>query len=103
MNAHHAVIWLDHSEARIFRFVGEDLQLEVADQGQGLATPWSELGSRSLGVRIVKALVRQLRAKLAVDDDDAGARFRVTLPPRVGLSAAGHDERGESAAHVAQA
>jgi two-component sensor histidine kinase/PAS domain-containing protein len=81
------------------RFVGEDLQLEVADQGQGLATPWSELGSRSLGVRIVKALVRQLRAKLAVVvDDDAGARFRVTLPPRVALSAADHDERGASAA-----
>ena len=85
------------------RFVGEDLQLEVADQGPGLATPWSELGSRSLGVRIVKALVRQLRAKLVVDDND-GARFRVTLPPRVGLSAAAdHDERGSSAAHVAHA
>jgi two-component sensor histidine kinase/PAS domain-containing protein len=81
------------------RFVDEDLQLEVADQGQGLATPWSELGSRSLGVRIVKALVRQLRAKLVVDDGP-GARFRVTLPPRVGLSAADHDERGAPAAHA---
>ena len=85
------------------RFVDEDLQLEVADQGPGLATPWSELGSRSLGVRIVKALVRQLRAKLVVDDGP-GARFRVTLPPRVGLSAAAdHDERGAPAAHVAHA
>jgi stalled ribosome rescue protein Dom34 len=24
MSAHHAVVWIDHSEARIFRFVGED-------------------------------------------------------------------------------
>lgn len=24
MNAHHAVVWIDHTEARIFRFVGED-------------------------------------------------------------------------------
>lgn len=86
------------------RFIDEHLQLEVADQGQGLTTPWSELGSRSLGVRIVKALVRQLRAKLVVVvDDDAGARFRVTLPPGVGLSAADHDERGASAARVAHA
>jgi stalled ribosome rescue protein Dom34 len=30
MNAHHAVIWIDHNEARIFRFVGED-QIEKLD------------------------------------------------------------------------
>lgn len=30
MNAHHAVVWLDHSEARVFRFVGED-QIEKLD------------------------------------------------------------------------
>ncbi len=25
MSAHHAVIWLDHHEARVFRFTGEDI------------------------------------------------------------------------------
>ena len=26
MSAHHAVVWIDHTEARIFRFVGEGVE-----------------------------------------------------------------------------
>ncbi len=26
MNAHHAVVWIDHSEAKVFKFVGEQVE-----------------------------------------------------------------------------
>ncbi len=59
--------------------------VEVRDEGPGLSAPWRELERRSLGGRIISALVRQLRATLTVDaNPGGGARFRLVAPIEAG-------------------
>ena len=53
-----------------------EIVLEVADAGPGLPAPWNELPRRSLGVRIITSLARQLRASI---ETPSGAGFRFVL------------------------
>jgi two-component sensor histidine kinase/PAS domain-containing protein len=80
------------------RSVDQRAELVVADRGPGLSAPWKELGRRSLGGRVVAALVRQLRAELQTSER-RGARFCLSWDP------AAHDESktGPIAARAAAA
>jgi two-component sensor histidine kinase len=54
---------------------GERVELTVADNGIGLPADFQLKESRSLGLQVVRTLIRQLRADLSVTGD-AGAAFR---------------------------
>ncbi len=58
---------------------GEAVVLEVRDDGRGLPPDFELVTPRTLGLRLVRALVAQLRAELRVDGT-AGTRFTLTLP-----------------------
>ena len=53
--------------------------LTVADDGQGMAEPGDISKSKSLGMRLVSTLTRQLRGKLDVTHQP-GVTVRVTFP-----------------------
>jgi two-component sensor histidine kinase/CHASE1-domain containing sensor protein len=57
---------------------GDQIRLVVADNGVGLPPGLDVPGSRSLGLRLVNTLVRQLRGTLAVDGA-GGARFELAF------------------------
>jgi two-component sensor histidine kinase/CheY-like chemotaxis protein len=59
-----------------------NVTLTVRDDGVGLSQD-AEAGSRSLGLRIVEILARQLHATLTVQSGQ-GAAFRITFPERQG-------------------
>jgi two-component sensor histidine kinase len=76
-----------HFEARC---EGARLRLSVCDNGGGLDKAFDVGPSKGLGMSIVEAIVRQLRATLDAADDH-GAVFTITLPltpsaPRVSRS-----------------
>jgi two-component sensor histidine kinase len=76
-----------HFEARC---EGSRLRLSVCDTGGGLDKAFDVGPSKGLGMSIVEAIVRQLRATLDAADDH-GAVFTITLPltasaPRVSRS-----------------
>jgi hypothetical protein len=56
--------------------IDHNIRLVVADNGVGLPSDLDVAGTRSLGLRLVNTLVRQLRATLAVGACD-GARFEL--------------------------
>jgi two-component sensor histidine kinase len=57
------------------------VELEVADDGVGLAPNASGVGSSSLGMQLVRGLVKQLDGTLVVENG-RGARFVVSFPQR---------------------
>ncbi|MDK4730654.1 sensor histidine kinase [Rhizobium phaseoli] len=61
---------------------GGDIRLEISDGGQGLPPEFSsdENGGKSLGMKVVRALVQQLRAELQIEDRRPGAGFVIRLP-----------------------
>lgn len=61
----------------------EEVELEVADNGIGLPADFRLEDSRSLGMRIVGALIHQLRAKLNVASD-GGTAIRLSWKVRPG-------------------
>lgn len=65
-----------HFEARR---EGDRLRLSISDTGEGLADSFGIGPSQGLGMSIVEAIVRQLRATLDAADDH-GAVFTITLP-----------------------
>ncbi|MGR9424339.1 sensor histidine kinase [Rhizobium leguminosarum] len=61
---------------------GEGILLEIADGGKGLPPQFSsfENDGKSLGMRVVRGLVQQLKAELQIEDQRPGARFLIRLP-----------------------
>lgn len=64
------------------RSIGNEIRLEVADSGKGLPPEVSsaENGGKSLGMKIVRALLQQLRAELHIADRQPGTGFVIRLP-----------------------
>lgn len=62
--------------------VGDDIWLEVADKGQGLPPDFSfgENHAKSLGMKIIRALVQQLKAELRIENQKVGTRFLIRMP-----------------------
>jgi two-component sensor histidine kinase len=54
--------------------------LSVRDEGQGLPADFSIGRVQSLGMKIIKALLEQMRADLTVNNARPGAEFVVTIP-----------------------
>ncbi|MBB2830230.1 UNVERIFIED_ORG: PAS domain S-box-containing protein [Rhizobium esperanzae] len=66
----------------IARSTGDEICLKVADAGKGLPAEFSadENDGKSLGMKVVRALVQQLRAELQVEDRRPGTSFVIRLP-----------------------
>ena len=61
------------------RRADEGLRVTVADDGVGLPAGFSLSNATGLGMKIVRALTRQVGATVAVEDAGPGARFVVTM------------------------
>lgn len=55
--------------------------VEVADDGPGLPAAFDPMTEGGLGFRLVRALARQLGARIEFRSAGPGLRFRLTLPP----------------------
>ncbi|MBX4871551.1 PAS domain S-box protein [Rhizobium bangladeshense] len=64
------------------RSLGEEIVLEVADCGKGLPLEVlsPENGGKSLGMKIVRALVQQLKAELHMENRQPGTGFVIRFP-----------------------
>jgi two-component sensor histidine kinase len=58
------------------------LRVEITDNGRGLPEDFNLARSTGVGMRIVSALVKQLRAKFEVVPQNKGAAFSIILPLR---------------------
>ncbi len=56
------------------------LRVRVSDDGRGLGPDFNPSKSTGVGMRIIRALAKQLRAKLDVLQQEQGAGFGLTLP-----------------------
>ena len=59
---------------------GETVVLTIADDGVGLPGSFDLARQESLGMKIVTALVRQVRGTLSIGATDVGAAFRIDIP-----------------------
>ncbi len=59
---------------------GELLRLSVADDGDGLPSAFSPAESKSLGMRAIEVLARQLGGSFEIGHPKAGASFAVVFP-----------------------
>ena len=59
---------------------GQDYRLSVSDDGVGLPKGFTSRTKKSLGMRAVEALARQLGGRLVVEQPEAGAAFAVVFP-----------------------
>jgi len=59
---------------------GELLRLSVADEGDGLPSAFSPTASKSLGMRAIEALARQLGGSFEIGQPKVGASFAVVFP-----------------------
>jgi PAS domain S-box-containing protein len=74
-----------HGTIRVtFRQAGEELLLEVADDGCGLPADFDTERSEGLGMRIVAALARRLRGRVETFRREQGTRFRLLVPNQLG-------------------
>ena len=64
--------------------LGACVTLSVADNGVGIPAGYEARSGKSLGLQIVKILVRQLRGELAIETSEAGTTFQVRFPERHG-------------------
>jgi two-component sensor histidine kinase len=79
----NAIKHRDSDVARIhveLRLHPEVLTLTVRDQGPGLPADFDPAGSRSLGMRIIVALTRQIQGELTILEAPKGAAFRISVP-----------------------
>ena len=63
-----------------FETEGELLRLSVADDGDGLPSAFSPAASKSLGMRAIQVLARQLGGSFEIGHPKAGASFAVVFP-----------------------
>lgn len=59
---------------------GDDCRLSVSDDGNGLPEGFSPKKTRSLGMRAIEALTRQLDGRFEIEDVKRGASFAVVFP-----------------------
>lgn len=59
---------------------GEDYRLSVSDNGAGLPAGFTTRTKKSLGMRAIDALSRQLQGRFVVEQQEEGARFAVVFP-----------------------
>jgi len=59
---------------------GELYRLSVADDGEGLPKDFSPAQRKSLGMRAIEALARQLGGRFEIEQPKAGASFAVVFP-----------------------
>lgn len=59
---------------------GSQYRLTVADQGPGIQAGFNPESSKSLGMRVIQALARQLNGRLVVEEPAVGAKFAVVFP-----------------------
>lgn len=59
---------------------GEILQMIVGDRGVGLPVDFDWRRSRSLGMRLIHTLSKQLDASLSIENTNPGVRFTIRLP-----------------------
>ena len=73
----------DHRRGQIglkLQRVGDQIVLQVSDDGVGLPPDFDPAARKGLGMRIVTSLVKQVRGKLNVGRTDPGASFRIDIP-----------------------
>ena len=59
---------------------GSDYRLSVSDDGTGLPNGFTPGSKKSLGMRAIEALARQLGGRFVVEQPEAGAAFAVVFP-----------------------
>ncbi|RFB85545.1 histidine kinase [Rhizobium leguminosarum bv. trifolii] len=61
---------------------GDEIRLEVTDEGKGLPPEFSfgENDTKSLGMKIIRALVQQLRAEIKIENQAVGTKFLIRIP-----------------------
>ena len=64
----------------MFGTQGEDFRLSVSDNGAGLPKGFSPQTRKSLGMRAIDALARQLQGRFLVEQQEVGACFAVVFP-----------------------
>ena len=64
----------------VFGTDGGDYRLSVSDDGPGLPAGATPKTSKSLGMRAIQALVRQLEGEFIVERPEVGAAFAVVFP-----------------------
>jgi PAS domain S-box-containing protein len=57
------------------------IRIEIEDDGCGLPADFDPEKSTGLGMKIVQALMRQLRAKLSIDSGQGRTRFTIMMTP----------------------
>lgn len=67
-----------------FGTVGEDYRLSVSDNGLGLPKGFTTKTTKSLGMRAIDALARQLQGRFVVEQQEVGAGFAVIFPRKAG-------------------
>ncbi|MBP7000950.1 histidine kinase dimerization/phosphoacceptor domain -containing protein [Amaricoccus sp.] len=77
----------------LLRRAGPQATMTVADDGSGLP----EEPTRSSGIRVVDALVRQVRGEIVVETGRQGTRYVVTFPVALEEAEAGEGEGGAGA------
>jgi two-component sensor histidine kinase len=60
---------------------GEEVALEVADDGPGLPAGFAISETSSLGLKLAEALAAQLRGTLTFVGSGCGTTFKVVFPP----------------------
>jgi two-component sensor histidine kinase len=63
-----------------FGTIGEDYRLSVSDNGVGLPEGFTTRTTKSLGMRAIDALSRQLQGRFVVEQQEVGAGFAVVFP-----------------------
>jgi two-component sensor histidine kinase len=63
-----------------FGTIGEDYCLSVSDNGVGLPKGFTIKTTKSLGMRAIDALARQLQGRFVVEQQEVGAGFAVIFP-----------------------
>ncbi|MDF2902116.1 MAG: hypothetical protein K0Q62_2175, partial [Phenylobacterium sp.] len=59
---------------------GDDHRLSVADEGDGLKEDFTPDAKKSLGMRAIEALARQLGGRFEIERPEVGAAFAVLFP-----------------------
>ncbi len=68
------------------RIDGAHHELRIADDGPGFPKAIDLATTRTLGLRLVRDLARQIRGELVIDSDDSGTRVAIRWPARIAAS-----------------
>jgi two-component sensor histidine kinase len=65
---------------RVARGANDTIELSVRDEGRGLPANFNLVSAQGLGMRIIRALIQQLRAAITVHRLEPGTEFIVIIP-----------------------